>query len=174
MSKKNIKILAIDDKPENIFLLKELIADSFPETVFISALNGTQGIELCRSQKPDVVLLDITMPDMNGFEVCVKMKADREISHIPVIMITAALVDSELRIMALDSGADAFLSKPIDISEFKAQIRAMLRIKESEDNKILEHQSLEYEVKKRTRALNKELAERRRADRSRRGRAGGP
>ncbi|HOV10773.1 MAG TPA: PAS domain S-box protein [Bacteroidales bacterium] len=164
MSKKNIKILAIDDKHENIFLLKELIADSFPETVFISALNGTQGIELCRSQKPDVVLLDITMPDMNGFEVCVKMKADREISHIPVIMITAALVDSELRIMALDSGADAFLSKPIDISEFKAQIRAMLRIKESEDNKILEHQSLEYEVKKRTRALNKELAERRRAE----------
>jgi len=164
MSKKNIKILAIDDKTENIFLLKELIVDSFRGTVFISALNGSQGIKLCKSQKPDVVLLDITMPDMNGFEVCKIMKADEEIRHIPVIMITAALVDSEMRVQALDSGADAFLSKPIDISEFKAQIRAMLRIKESEDHKRLEHHLLESEVKKRTRALNKELAERRQAE----------
>ncbi|HNX06643.1 MAG TPA: PAS domain S-box protein [Bacteroidales bacterium] len=164
MSKKRIKILAIDDKPENIFLLKELIADTLQGAVFLSALSGSVGIELCRSHMPDVVLLDLTMPDMNGYEVCKIMKTDEKIRHIPIIMITAAMVDSEMRVQALDSGADAFLSKPIDISEFKAQIRAMLRIKDSEDHKRLEHHLLESEVKKRTRALNKELSERRQAE----------
>jgi len=160
------KILGIDDRKENLFLMKELLAVTFPETVFLSALNGLDGLRICEEELPDVILLDIMMPDMDGFEVCRRLKAKKGLKHIPVVMVTAAFVDSDkdIRVQALDAGADAFLAKPIDQSEFKAQVHAMLRIKESEDQKITEHEILESKVRKRTEALFKELEERRLAE----------
>jgi len=162
MTKTIKKILGIDDRKENLFLMKELLAVTFPETIFLSALNGMDGLRLCEDEKPDVILLDIMMPDMDGFEVCRRLKAKKGLKHIPVVMVTAAFIDSDkdVRVQALDAGADAFLAKPIDQSEFKAQVHAMLCIKESEDQKITEHEILESKVRKRTEALFKELEER--------------
>ncbi|HNW69386.1 MAG TPA: PAS domain S-box protein [Bacteroidales bacterium] len=166
MTKSVKKILGIDDRKENLFLMKELLAVTFPEIIFLSALTGVDGLRLCEEEKPDVVLLDIMMPDMDGFEVCKRLKAKKSLKHIPVVMVTAAFVDSDkdIRVQALDAGADAFLAKPIDQSEFKAQVHAMLRIKESEDQKITEHEILEAKVLKRTEALFNELEERRLAE----------
>lgn len=164
MTNKAIKILAIDDHADNLVVLKALVNDSFPDTVFIAADSGRKGFELCQAETPDVILLDIVMPGMDGYEVCNKLKADIRLRHIPVIMITANRTDKESRVRALDAGADAFITKPVDVSELKAQIKAMLRIKESEDHKKEEKQKLEDMVLDRTEALENELADRKKAE----------
>ena len=158
------KILAIDDIEDNLVVLKALIHEAFPTIEFYSALSGMDGIDLCQFEKPDIVLLDILMPVMDGFEVCRILKSNDMLKHIPVVMITAAGNSRELRIKALESGADAFLAKPVDLPEIIAQIRAMLRIKEAEDQKILEKQLLEDMVRQRTDALEKELEQRKKAE----------
>ena len=164
MTKKIFKILSIDDHVDNLVVLKALITDAFPEAQYISADSGKKGIELCHSEKPDIVLLDIVMPGMDGYEVCLKIKSDINLRHIPVVMVTANRADKESRVKALDAGADAFLPKPIDDSELKAQLRAMLRIKESEDQKKEEKNRLEEMVVDRTEELEIELADRMKAE----------
>jgi PAS domain S-box-containing protein len=151
------KILAIDDIDDNLIVLKALIAEAFPMIKFISASSGDEGLALCHREMPDVVLLDIVMPGLDGYEVCKALKSDNLLKFIPVVMITAAKTGRQSRIKALESGADAFLTKPVDESELTAQIRAMLRIKEAEDKMHDEKQQLEELVAQRTEALEKEL-----------------
>ena len=158
------KILAIDDIYDNLFVLEALIHEAFPEIVFYSALSGMDGIDLCLSEKPDVVLLDIFMPVMDGYDVCKTLKNNDLLKHIPVVMITAAQNERDVRIKALECGADAFLTKPLELPELIAQIRSMLRIKEAEDQKMLEKQQLEELVRQRTEALEKELEQRKKAE----------
>ncbi|MEI6089942.1 MAG: response regulator [bacterium] len=156
--------LAIDDNKDNLIVLEALLMESFFEPKIISTQSAIEGIELSLKEKPDVILLDIVMPEMDGYDVCKLLKANDKTKHIPVIMITAARTDKPSRILALESGADAFLSKPIDESELVTQVRAMLRIKESEDMKSSEKERLEVLVQERTKALEKELIERFRAE----------
>jgi PAS domain S-box-containing protein len=158
------KILAIDDNADNIVVMKALMNEAFPDATFISALSGKRGIELSLSEKPDVILTDIVMPEMDGYEVCKTLKANDSTKIIPVIMVTAARADKESRIRALECGADAFLAKPVDESELAAQVRAMLRIKEAEDQKHDEKERLKKLVKERTIALRNELKERRKSE----------
>jgi PAS domain S-box-containing protein len=129
MGVNQIKILAIDDNPDNLVILKALISDSFPDAHLMTAQNGIKGIELAASEDPDVVLLDVVMPLIDGFEVCRKIKSDFRTSDIPVIFLTAQKYDRESRIKAMEVSADAFLAKPIDENELIAQIRAMIKIK---------------------------------------------
>jgi len=164
MKDKIKKILAIDDIEDNLIVLNALLSEAFPTIKFISATSGREGLVLCRNHRPDVVLLDIVMPGMNGYEVCSTIKSDKFIKHIPVVMVTAAKTDRECRIKALECGADSFLSKPLDKSELTAQIRAMLRIKESVDRKRNEKKRLEELVKLRTRNLEIELRQRKRTE----------
>src|ERR1035437_8368771 len=130
MKDKIKKILAIDDDENNLIVLKALLFESFPTIKFISATAGAEGLVLCRNHRPDVVLLDIVMQGMNGYEVCDVLKSDKSLRHIPVVMITASKTNRGSKIKALECGADAFLTKPMDKSELIAQIRAMLRLKE--------------------------------------------
>ena len=153
MERRNIKILAIDDNQDNLTSLKALIKDSFPEAVTLTALNGTKGFELAAAEDPDVILLDVVMPGMDGFEVCKKLKADKKLSDIPVVFVTAVKGDPESRIRALECGGDAFLAKPIDKSELTAQIRAMVRIKIAGIEKRDENQRLLALVEEQTREL---------------------
>jgi PAS domain S-box-containing protein len=164
MENKKARILAIDDNKDNLIVLKALIKESFPDAVYLSAESGIKGYELCQIENPDVILLDIVMPGMDGYEVCSKIKNNIKTKHIPVVMVTANRTDRESRLKALEAGADAFLPKPIDESELTAQIRAMLRIKESEDRKIAEKVRLEDMVLDRTEALELELADRKKAE----------
>jgi PAS domain S-box-containing protein len=129
MESRLIKILAIDDNPDNLLTIQALVNESFSSATVLKAQSGKQGIKLATEENPDVILLDIVMPDMDGFEVCKKLKADKNLCDIPVVFVTALKGDKESRIKALESGGEGFLAKPIDESELVAQIRAMVKIK---------------------------------------------
>jgi len=154
MENRKIKILAIDDNPDNLITIKALIKEAFPNVSILSALNGKKGIEIASSDDPDVILLDIVMSEMDGFEVCEKLKSGEKTSEIPVIFITAIKGDKDSRIRALEVGAEAFLAKPIDESELAAQIRAMLKIKTAVLEKRNENLRLAELVEERTREIN--------------------
>ena len=164
MESKKIKILAIDDNYDNLIALTALLEEAFPLATFFTAQSGKTGIELCHEHKPDLILLDIVMPVMDGYEVCRELKNDESFKNIPIIMVTAASTDREDRIKAIEAGADCFLTKPLDESDLITQVRAMLRIKESEDHKLGEKERLERIVQERTEALLSELSERKKAE----------
>ncbi|MDP3442569.1 MAG: response regulator, partial [Ignavibacteria bacterium] len=160
METKHFKILAIDDTMDNLLVLKALVNEFYPNAVFLGANTGKQGLDLSLKEQPDLILLDIIMPDMDGFQVCKAIKKNPITQSIPVIMITAAKTGMESKVRSLESGADAFLTKPIDEVELKAQIGAMLRMKEAIDYKNNEKSLLEKLVLERTSMLEKELSER--------------
>ena len=148
------KILAIDDKKDNLTSIEAIIKNNMPECRVLTALLGKEGIKIAGKEQPDTILLDIVMPEMDGYEVCKRLKENKLTKHIPVIMITAIKTDSESRVKGLDHGADAFLSKPIDTDELIAQVNVMLRIKEVEDKLRLEKSDMKTAVLERTNKLN--------------------
>lgn len=124
-----IKILAVDDQYNNLISLEGTVKDVFPDSVLFAALKGREAIELAIAKDPDVILLDTETHDVNAFDVCQWIKQDKRIQDIPVIFLTSLNGNKKSRIKALEAGAEAFLSKPIDQAEFIAQIRAMIKIK---------------------------------------------
>ncbi|WAI02053.1 response regulator [Methanogenium organophilum] len=157
-------IVAIDDISDNLVVLKAFVLDAFPRARVFTAQNGEKGIELAREHNPDLILLDIVMPGMDGFEVCRILKQDEELRHIPVVFLTALRGDRKSRIRALDLGGEAFISKPFDDAEFIAQIRAMVKIKAANEREQDEKKYLARIVDMRTVELKEELAERRRIE----------
>ena len=153
MENSKTKILAIDDNLDNLITLKAMIKDAFPEAITLTALNGVSGIDLAAKENPDVILLDIVMPEMDGFEVCLKLKSNSILCDIPIIFITAIKGDKESRIRALECGAEAFIAKPIDESELTAQIRSMLKIKTANNYKRNENVRLAALIAERTKEL---------------------
>ena len=148
-----MKILAIDDNRDNLLTLKALLTMYLPEAALISCLSAVEGIERARLENPDVILLDIQMPEVDGFEATTRLKGDLELCHIPIILLTAHRSDSSIKAKGLEYGADAFLSKPLDEIELIAQIKAMVRIKRSEDALRQEGEKLEAQLAERTSEL---------------------
>lgn len=159
-----IRILAIDDNKDNLIVLQALLSDAFPGSAILSVQSGAEGIQIAKRENPDVILLDLVMPVMDGFETCRRLKEDDILKRIPVIILTAAKTDTSNRIKALKIGAEAFLGKPIDESELTAQVSSMVRIKKSEDSVRMENLRLEQVVKERTNDLLQQLEERQRAE----------
>lgn len=155
MENRTLKILAIDDNHDNLITLQALVQDAFPEIEVFTAISGLRGLELAVKHDPDVILLDIVMPIMDGFEVCRRLKADSKLCEIPVVFVTALKGDAESRIRALESGGDAFLAKPIDESELTAQVRAMLKIRTATLDKRDENARLKRMVAEKTKELRK-------------------
>jgi diguanylate cyclase (GGDEF)-like protein/PAS domain S-box-containing protein len=153
MGNREIKILAVDDNRDNLVTFRALIMDAFSEAKVLTALNGKQGYDLAAAEDPDVILLDIIMPGMDGFEVCTRLKADKNLRDIPVVFVTALKGDKENRVKALECGAEAFLSKPIDEIELTAQLRAMLKIRAANIQKRDEQKLLASLVEEKTREL---------------------
>ncbi len=127
------KILAIEDMEDQLVFFEELFQYSLPGLAFYKSLKGMEGFESACKNCPDVILLDIQLPDIDGYEVCTHLKSHQATRHIPIIMITGSKAEQDTRVKALETGADAFLSKPIDCLELVSQIKAMLRIKKAED-----------------------------------------
>lgn len=128
------KILAIDDIRSNLTLIESILAKYIPNCEVLTTLSAKEGIEIAKLEQPDTILLDIHMPHMNGFEACKILKADIETSHIPIIIISAIVNDSDSVVKGLNYGAVAFISKPISARELSAQVKVALRIKQAEDN----------------------------------------
>lgn len=145
-NKKNI-FLAIDDKIENLISLKALIKEVFPDATILTAQSGENGLKLAHENVPDIIILDIMMPEMDGFEVCKRLKSDTLLNEIPVIFLTALKGDKESRYKALESGAEAFLAKPIDEIELFVQLRGMLKIRECNIQKTTKINKLESNLK---------------------------
>ena len=105
------RVLVVDDVDANVKLLEaRLTADYFE---LRTARSGREALEICANERADVVLLDVMMPGMDGFEVCRRLKADTRTEHIPVIMVTALDQPAE-RVRAFEAGADDFLTEPVD------------------------------------------------------------
>ncbi|NWJ52745.1 MAG: PAS domain S-box protein [Bacteroidetes bacterium] len=152
------KILAIDDNNSNLISLEALIEDALPNSIVYKALTGIKGIELAIEKDPDVILLDVLMPGMDGFEVCQLLKKDEHLKDTPIVFLTVIKDDKESRIKALELGADAFLSKPIDKTELIAHIKAMGKIKARNRQKQTKQEKLSELVAERTRELEQEKA----------------
>ena len=146
-------ILTIDDRPDNLLSLSALLKSTIPGCRVITALSGHLGIEMAETQSPDTILLDVHMPEMDGFEACKILKSNPGTKHIPVILLTAVRTGLDNRVKGLEMGADAFLVKPVDQFELAAQVKVMLRIKRAEDALRKERDSLEQVVVERTREL---------------------
>lgn len=146
-------ILAVDDKQDNLIVVSALLKHLMPKCHVMIAQSGPEGLKKAREHQPDAVLLDIIMPEMDGYEVCRQLKADERTRHIPVIMLTAIRTDSSSRAKGLECGAISFLTKPIDEVELVAQINVALRIKKAEDQLRQEKATLEDTVQERTLAL---------------------
>lgn len=127
------KILAVDDNKINLELLSQIIKMYYPEFKFLSTETGESGIAVAEKESPDLILLDIMMPGMNGYETCEILKSNSQTKQIPIIMISALGRDSAERTKGLNAGADSFISKPFDQVELKAQINVALRIKSYQD-----------------------------------------
>ncbi len=154
MENSPLKILAIDDNEDNLTSVKALIREAFPQALVLTATEAGKGIELAQAEDPDVILLDVVMPGMDGFEACRQIKANPLTRHIPVVFLTAIKGDKEARVRALKVGAEAFLSKPIDEIELATQIRAMQKIKEASDRERADKADLTELVGARTRELD--------------------
>jgi len=129
-SAKKRKILVVDDVPVNIQLLETYLTAEGYEIV--TACNGNEAVEKVKTEQPDLVLLDVMMPMLDGFEVCKVIKSTASTRFIPVIMVTA-LNEIKDKVKGMDSGADDFLSKPFNKLELLARVRSLLRIKDLND-----------------------------------------
>jgi two-component system cell cycle response regulator len=120
------RVLIVDDLLPNIKLLEARLSAEYFDVV--SATNGPEALELCRDGRCDIVLLDVMMPGMDGFEVCTRLKDDPATMHLPVVMVTALDQPAD-RVRGLECGADDFLTKPVDELALIARVRSLTRLK---------------------------------------------
>lgn len=124
------RVLVVDDILPNVKLLEAKLASEYYEV--LTATSGLEALEKVRTESPDIVLLDVMMPGMDGFEVCHEIKSDPAYAHIPVVMVTA-LTDAADRVRGLEAGADDFLSKPLNDTALMARVRSLVRLKMTVD-----------------------------------------
>jgi adenylate cyclase len=141
-------VLVVDDLPQNVRLLEAVLS---PKGFRVAtASSGEEALDVLSKQHPDLVLLDILMPGMDGYEVCRRIREDPETAFLPVIMITAS--GGQEKIRAIESGADDFVNKPFDQAELLARVRSLVRVKRYHDT--IENQAAELS------AWNRELEQR--------------
>lgn len=124
------RILIIDDEVNIVELLKYNLEANGYKTYF--ALNGTEGLRIAKENKPDLILLDIMLPEIDGFDICKEIRKDKDIEKISIIMLTAKGEEFD-KILGLELGADDYITKPFSIRELMARIKAVLRRNKKDD-----------------------------------------
>ncbi len=146
------RILIVDDNPTNVKVLQTRLAAEGYEVV--TAADGEEGLAAARQHTPDLILLDVMMPKLDGFEVCRRLRADPAFPFTPIIMVTA-MADSKDVVAGLEAGGDEYLTKPVDHAALAARVRSMLRIKRLHDTV----ETLAAEVKEWNASLERRVAE---------------
>ena len=140
-------ILIVDDNPANVDILQmRLMANSYD---VITAADGEMGLALAREKLPDLILLDIMMPKMDGFEVCRQLKGDPALPFMPIILVTAKTESKDV-VAGLEAGGDEYLTKPVDHAALVARVKSMLRIKSLHDTVLEQSTELEKQLKTAT------------------------
>lgn len=129
-----VNILAVDDIPDNLLILESLLADVEGYTIHCVE-DGETALSSVTQSPPDLILLDVMMPGLNGYEVTQRIRKNKSLPYIPILLVTAH--DSSSLSKGLDSGADDFIRKPYDINELMARVRSLLRLKQSLDEQAL-------------------------------------
>lgn len=124
-------ILIIDDEPDNFDVIETLLHEQDYQLNY--AASGQRALDRLHIFEPDVILLDVMMPDLDGIEVCQRIKANPQWQAVPIIMVTALTAKEDLA-RCLAAGADDFISKPVNGTELRARVHSMLRIKHQYDN----------------------------------------
>jgi len=151
-TKNKSKILIVDDEEINLKLMSAMVKNY--DYDLETARNGIEALEKSIEFSPDLIFLDVMMPEMDGYEVCGRLKGNPLTQHIPVVMVTA-LTDKESKIRGLEVGANDFLTKPVDKTELKIRTNNLLKIKEFADFLKQHNELLDLEVKKAVEALKK-------------------
>ena len=123
-------VLVVDDNQQNLELLQAYLEDVDCETV--PARDGLEAMEIISKKTPDLILLDVMMPKMSGFEVCKRIKNDPKTADIPIIMVTALNEFGDIE-RGIDSGTDDFISKPVNKLELTTRVKTMLKLKHLSD-----------------------------------------
>lgn len=124
------KVLIADDTPDNIYTMTQLLKKM--NVKIITAINGADAVQKTEEEMPDMIILDIQMPIMDGYAACEKIKTNELTKHIPVMFATSKYLDVQSKIKGLTVGADDYLTKPYDIGEFQARVKVMLRLREAQ------------------------------------------
>jgi two-component system cell cycle response regulator len=124
------RVLIVDDIPPNLRLLEARLTAEYFEV--LAATSGAEAIEYCEKGQCDIVLLDVMMPGMDGFEVCRRLKSQVATAHLPIVLVTALDQPAD-RVRGLEAGADDFLTKPIDEIALIARVRSLARLKVTVD-----------------------------------------
>ena len=120
---KNVKILVVEDSPTQAMLLKHmLIKNNYEASI---AKNGAAALELIKQEPPTMIISDVMMPEMDGFELCKKLKTDERTSHIPIILLTARAAKTD-KIEGLETGADDYIPKPFDADELLVRVKNLI------------------------------------------------
>ncbi|MBI2525419.1 MAG: response regulator [Candidatus Rokubacteria bacterium] len=146
------RILVVDDTPHNVKLLADLLA--VKGYAVATAASGREALDRVTADRPDLVLLDVMMPEMSGYEVCRAIREDPATAMLPVVMVTA-LDPAQERIKGLDAGADDFLTKPVNHAELLARVRSLLRIKALHDQLAESNRTLEERVRQQVAQLER-------------------
>ena len=143
------RLLLVDDEPTNLQVLRHILQSDYR---LLFATDGERALQVAREQRPDLVLLDIMMPNLDGYAVCRALKADAATASIPVIFITA-LTDSRDETAGFDAGAVDYITKPINPAIVMARVRNHLQLKRARDFLAQHNHFLEQEVANRTLSL---------------------
>ena len=146
------KILVVDDEERDLRLMEAMLTPLGYEVIL--ARDGNEVLEKVREILPDVILLDIRMPGMGGYEVAKRLKDDEETKTIPIVIVTV-LGEVKDRVKALEAGADDFLSKPVERTELRARVQSLLKVKAYHDHMRDYQKELEAEVARRTEQLER-------------------
>lgn len=140
------KVLLVDDTLENIDVAIEVLGKTYD---MIIAKNGKKGFLLAKSEQPDLILLDVVMPGINGYEVCKMLKNEKSTEHIPVIFLTS-MSTSESKKTAFNLGAVDYITKPFEVEELKARVKNHIIVKKYQDGLLKQKELLEMKVDERT------------------------
>lgn len=156
------KILVVDDNPDNLESMKLLLSSYPDELEVVKAESGDKALELIEEDNFSVALIDIMMPDLNGYEVCKIIRSNKKLSYVPIILITAKAMSTQDRLNGYDAGCEDYVLKPVDRHELFARLRSMLRTKKLHDDLLTERNSLDKIVNERTEKLRLEIRDHRR------------